>query len=160
MFLSKFVSDVVAPADIPKLLAEQAENLRKAEEIRKHLEKLKETQLHKAVKPIVGKMYDASNTLKNPIFDTTNFPLMKEFKHFFTQCDKVGAVFSKIDYYLQHPVLLVNAISGASYWICLTIAVGGLLYYLIGNKDGLKWMKGSVLGYILIETVNKGASFL
>jgi len=153
MFLSAFASDVVAKADIPKLLAQQSENLRKAEELRKHLEKLKETQLHKAVKPIVKNMYDASNTLPTPIFDASSIPWLDKAGHFFSAMDTIGN-------YITHPILIVNAISGASYWVCLFIGIGGLIYYMVGNKKGLKWTSGSLLSYILIETLNKGLSVL
>ena len=153
MFLSAFASDVVATADIPKLLAQQAENLRKAEELRKHLEKLKELQLHKAVKPIIKNMYDASNTLQTPIFDVNSIPWLDKAGHFFTAMDTVGN-------YITHPILIVNAISGASYWICLFIGIGGLIYYMVGNKKGLRWTGGSFISYILIETLQKGMSLL
>jgi len=89
MFLSNYVSDVVSKADIPALLLKQAENLRKAEELRKKLEKLKESQLHKAIKPIAGQMYDASNTLQTPIFDTNQWLGMDKAQHFLTNVIKL-----------------------------------------------------------------------
>jgi len=69
-------------------------------------------------------------------------------------------VFGKIGNYIDHPILIVNAIAGVSFWICAVIAIGGVLYYMIGNKGALKWTKGSVLTYAIIQTINGGLNLL
>ena len=103
--------------------------------------------------PIVENMYDASNTPLKPIFDMSNNSVVKGAENFFKTTDTIIN-------YLTHPVLIVNAIAGASYWICGLICIAGILYYIIGHKNGIKWASGSLLGYTLIQVVNCAANLL
>ncbi|MBZ9688398.1 hypothetical protein G9F72_018880 [Clostridium estertheticum] len=145
MFLSRLLSvvpEIVKPLDIPQMLLEQKETLRKLDLIKEQVTKLK-----------VKNMYDASNTLQNPIFDMSNVPLVDKAERFFDYIDATAK-------YLTHPILIVNAIAGASYWVCLMIGIGGILFYVIGHEKGLKYTTGSVLSYTLIQAINWGLNLL
>lgn len=148
MFLSNFISDVV-PTEIEKMLLEQEETLKKLNAISGEVQKIK----NNPSKEIIKNMYDASNTPQNPIFDMSQNPLMQKAEHFFDIMDKIGNVIS-------HPIIIANAIAGASYWICLVVGIGGILYYVIGCKKGLKYTGGSLLTYTLIQAVNYGLNLL
>ena len=107
----------------------------------------------KVVKPVVKHMYDASNTLKTPIIDTSHIDLFKKAEHFFDTTDKIIN-------WITHPILIMHSIAGASLFICGIICLVGVLYYLIGNKKGMKVAAGSVLGYFLIKVIDFGVSLL
>lgn len=149
MFLSKFISDVVPQIDVEKLLLEQQETIKKLDAISREVKNIKD---HPS-KEIIKNMYDSSNTLQKPIFDMSNAPLVEKADKFFNAMDKVGN-------YISHPILIANAIAGASYWVCLFVAIGGVMFYLIGHKKGLKYTGGSILSYTLIQVINVGLNAL
>lgn len=147
MFLSKLFAS--APTEIEKMLLEQQETLRKLDILSKEVKKIKDNPTPEMIK----NMYDAGNTLQNPIFDTNKIPVLEKVNHFFDFTDKIGN-------YLNHPILIVNAIAGASYWVCLIVAMGGVLFYLVGHKKGLQYTSGGILSYTLIQAVNWGLNSL
>lgn len=147
MFLSKLLAS--APTEIEKMLLEQQETLRQLDKISAEVQKIKDNPSSEIIK----NMYDAGNTNQVPIFDTSKLPLLNKVEGFFNFTDKIGN-------YLNHPILIVNAISGASYWVCLVIGLGGILFYLVGHKNGLKYTTGSILSYTLIQAVNWGLNLL
>lgn len=149
MFLSRFIStvpEIVKPIDMSKLLLEQQETLRKLAEIKNGVDKIKFKQVPK-------NMYEAGNTLQNPIFDTSQLPILARAEGFFNTMDKIGN-------YISHPILIANLVAGASYWVCLIIAMGGVLYYIIGHEKGLKYTSGSILTYTLIQAINWGLNLI
>ena len=101
-------------------------------------------------------MYDASNTNKVPIFDTTKWFGMEKAQHFFDQFDKMCDGFGYIANYIGHPILIYNALSGASYWICIVIGLGGIFLYILGKKGALKYTGGSLLGFTVIKLIDAG----
>lgn len=145
MFLNKLFALANAPTEVEKMLIEQQETLRKLEEIKKGVQQIK----NGSMTPSVGQMYDASNTLQNPILDVSKLPVIEKAEKFFDGMDKVVN-------YITHPILIFNAFAGASYWICLLVAIGGVMFFLIGHKKGLKYTTGSILSYTLIQVVNCG----
>jgi hypothetical protein len=147
MFLSKLFAS--APTEIEKMLLEQQETLRKLDIIKNEVQKIKDNPTPEIIK----NMYDAPNTLQNPIFDASKIPGLERVDRFFDFTDKIGN-------YLNHPILIVNAVAGASYWVCLIVAMGGVLYYMIGHKKGLKYTSGSILTYTLAQAVNWGLNSL
>jgi hypothetical protein len=145
MFFNRILSTVpemIPSIDVQKMLLEQQETLRKLDLLKGEVVKIK-----------VKNMYDASNTLQTPIFDTSQITILNKAEGFFNVMDKIG-------YYISHPILIANVVAGASYWVCLIIAMGGVLYYIIGHKKGLKYTSGSILTYTLIQGVNWGLNLL
>jgi|GEM_PF-2166262 len=147
MFFSKLL--LAAPTEIEKMLLEQQDTLRKLDILSREVKKIKDNPTPEVIK----NMYDAPNTLQNPIFDLSNNTIVEKAGRFFDYMDSTMN-------YLTHPVLIFNAIAGASYWICGIIAIAGVLYYIIGHKNGLKWTGGSLLGYTLIQAINYGLNLL
>jgi len=111
------------------------------------LKKLKHAPL------IVKKMYDAKNTLKTPIFDTSKIPFMDKMEHFFNATDKIINL-------IAHPILIVNGLAGASFYIAAAVGITGLVFYIIGYKKGMKYVVGSLVGYTLVQILNYGVSLL
>jgi len=153
MFLSKLMA--VAPQaiktfDVPQLLLEQQETIRKADAL---LREVKEINRVNAIPKTVKNMYDAGNTLQTPIFDMSNNLLVAKAERFFGYVDNTVK-------YVTHPILIVNAVAGASYWICLIVGIGGIMFYMVGHKKGLKYTSGSILGYTLIQVINYGLNLL
>ena len=93
---------------------------------------------------------------QNPLFDTTNWLGMKEAKGFFDNVDKFGDALGTIGKFIGHPILIFNAVSGASYWICLVIGLTGIILYVCGVKKALKYSGGSLLGFSLIKLIEAG----
>lgn len=62
--------------------------------------------------------------------------------------------------FITHPILIVSAITGVSYWVCLLVGACGLIFYIAGYKKGLKYAGGSILVYLLLQTLNKGLSLV
>ena len=149
MFLNRFISTIpgiVKQIDVSKLLLEQQETIRKADILLKEVKDLNKVKT-------VKNMYEAGNTLQTPIFDTSQLPILARAEGFFNTMDKIGN-------YISHPILIANLVAGASYWVCLIIAMGGVLYYIIGHEKGLKYTSGSILTYTLIQAVNWGVNLI
>ena len=87
------------------------------------------------------------------VFDGSNNGVLSQAGEFFTNM-------SRFINFITHPILIVNAITGISYWLVLIVGAGGLIFYIAGNKKGLKYVSGSLLAYILLQTINKGLSLL
>jgi len=147
MFLSKLI--LAVPTEVEKLLLEQQDTLQKLEILSKEVKKIKDN----SSPDIIKNMYDASNTLQNPIFDTSKITILEKADRFFGVMDKIG-------HYISHPILIANVVAGASYWVCLIIAMGGVLYYLVGHKKGLHYTSGSIVSYTLIQAINMGLNSL
>ena len=147
MFFSKMLT-VAEPVPVAEWLAEQRETIRKADIL---LEELRKINVPKP--ETVKKMYEASNTLKDPLIDMNSNSFVQGAQRFFSYMDTTVN-------YITHPVLILNAVAGASYWICGLICIAGILYYVIGHDKGVKWAGGSLLGYTLIQIVNSAAGLL
>jgi hypothetical protein len=147
MFITKLLS--VVPTEVEKMLLEQQETLRKLEEIKNSVEKIK----NGSMQPSVGQMYDASNTLKNPVFDIANISWIEKAENFFTAADKFIN-------WVTHPVMIVNSIAGISFYVAVVVGLTGLIFYIIGYKKGMKYVVGSLVGYTLIQIINFGVSLL
>jgi len=116
-----------------------------------------------AVKPVVKWVIDpitGARVLEKPIFDTTKWFGMEKAQHFFDQMDEFGNALGTIGNYIGHPILIFNAISGVSYWICLAIGFGGLIFYICGNKKALKYTGGSLLGFSIIKMIDAGLKLI
>ena len=50
-------------------------------------------------------------------------------------------------------VSALSGIVGMSYWVCMFVAIGGLLAYLSGFKNGGKWSTLSVLIYTTLKVL-------
>ena len=146
MFLSKFISDVVPQINVQKLLLEQQETIKKADILLKEIRAINKNNALK-------KMYEAKNTLKTPIFDMSNIPLVDKAEHFFTATDKFIR-------WITDPVLVMNSIAGVSFYIAAAVGITGLVFYIIGYKKGMKYVVGSTIGYMLIQIMNYGVSLL
>ncbi|MBU3179077.1 hypothetical protein KPL47_22535 [Clostridium estertheticum] len=103
--------------------------------------------------PIVKNMYDASNTPLKPIFDTTKITFLDKAEHFFNTTDKIINL-------IAHPILIVNGLAGASFYIAASVGITGLIFYIIGYKKGMKYVVGSLVGYTLIQILNYGVDLL
>jgi hypothetical protein len=121
--------------------------------IDKELKLLLEQQDKIKTVPIVKNMYDASNTLKKPIFDTGNITFLDKAEHFFNATDKVIN-------WITHPILIINGLAGASFYVAAAVGLTGLIFYIIGYKKGMKYVVGSLVGYTLIQILNWGANLL
>lgn len=68
-----------------------------------------------------------------------------------------GAV-KKIGYLLANPEVLWKGIWAftveSSFWICTFICIGAVVLYVIGNKKGAVWAKGSIVGYAAIKMID------
>jgi len=154
MFLNRLISavpEIAKPIDIPQMLLEQKETIRKADILLKQVKDI--NKINALPKGAVKNMYDAGNTLKTPILDMSNNPLLVKAERFFDYIDTTAK-------YLTHPILIVNALAGASYWVCLIVSIGGVMFYMVGHKKGLQYTGGSILGYTLIQAINYGLNLL
>ena len=100
------------------------------------------------------------NTLKKPIFDTSKWIGMDKAEKFFDNMDAFADAIGKIGHMVGHPILLFNALSGASYWICIVIGIGGILLYVMGHKGALKYTGGSLLGFVAVKLIDVGLNCL
>lgn len=147
MFIKRLFECV--PTEIEKMLLEQQDTLRKLNTIQNEVDKIK----NNPAPEIIKNMYDASNTLQKPIFDASKIPVIEKAEKFFDGIDRVAN-------YITHPILIFNVFAGVSYWVCLFVGIGGILFYVAGFKKGLKYTSGSLLGYTLIQTINAGLNLL
>lgn len=65
-------------------------------------------------------------------------------------------MFSKITEWGAEKILsgvftIVKGVAVASYWPCVFICIGGVLFYIIGIKKGGKVATGSMLTYLLLQ---------
>lgn len=58
-----------------------------------------------------------------------------------------------IDLFKSFGGWLFRTISGASYWICLVVAVISLLAYIVGFKKAAKFIPLSFLVYFILESI-------
>lgn len=94
------------------------------------------------------------NTLQNPLVDFSKIDLNNQLSklndYLKNLCDFV--------YYLTHPKQLLlltwSGIVKYSYIICLVVLLISILFYLTNNKKSVKWIKGSILIYLLIQALN------
>jgi len=110
----------------------------------------------KSIMAIAPKMYDAGNTIKKPIFDTAKWLGMDKAQKFFDNMDAFADAIGKVGHVLGNPILIFNALSGASYWVCIVIGLTGIVLYVCGVKKALKYSGGSLLGFSLIKLIEAG----
>ena len=109
-----------------------------------------------AIAPKLIQYTPPKNTLKNPVFDTTKWFGMEKAEKFFDNMDKFAEAIGKVGNVLEHPILIFNALNGASYWICIVIGLGGIILYICGHKGALKYTGGSLLGFVTVKLINAG----
>lgn len=83
-----------------------------------------------------GQYHAPSNTPQIPLFDTdywSNFI---------------------VDIVKKSLWLLWNSFIGLSHWLCILVAVCGILAYIMGYKKGIIYTGGSIAFYIIIKLVN------
>jgi len=98
-------------------------------------------------------MYEAGNTLKKPIFDTSKWIGMEKAERFFNTIDTITNTF-------KHPILIFNALNGASYCICIIVGLTGIVLYIMGHKGALKYTGGSLIGLTFIKMIEGALSTL
>ncbi len=105
------------------------------------------------------KEYNApSNTLSKPIFDVSNWEVVKAINDFNNNTKDFFQSVSDLVYYFTHPKAFAwtmwNGLVKYSFGICMFICLFGVIAYIIGWKKGKVCAKGSVIAYIIIMMFN------
>ena len=91
------------------------------------------------------------NTPKEPLINL-NFDYLKGIYDMLKGlCDGISSTIN----YITHPILIWNGLVDVSYWICLVVAMGGVIIYIFTkSKKSITYSKVSIASYILIRVLN------